>query len=163
MLAGLAVVLHVLTVFALVAGITGRGRCTQQALKSTDLGEMRTLLKMSSVFERTMVRGMTGAVLLTGLLAAWARGWPILGFLQGGGVNFVLAALVIYLTIIPVIVLIFLPRGRVFERAMTEAVAENRITPALTAALRDPWVAAGRVYEMMMVAVLAYLMIVKPF
>ena len=39
------------------------------------------------------MRSATFAVRVAGLIAAWARGWPILGFLQGADVNWVLDSL----------------------------------------------------------------------
>ena len=163
MLPGLIVVVHVLAVFWLVAGIVGRGACYRQAARTSDLGALRTLVGLGGVFERAMVRPATFVVLLTGLLAAWLRGLPILGFLQGASLNWVLAALVIYLSIVPVIVFIFLPKGHVYRVALEEATEAGRVTPQLLAALDDPLVGAGRAYEIVMVVTLAYLMIMKPF
>src|SRR6185369_9725248 len=83
-----------------------------------------------------------------GLFAAWRGGWPILGFLQGGSVNWVLASLVLYLSLVPLIVWVFLPRGRVFELALQEAVAGGRVTPALREAFADPVVTAAHAWEL---------------
>ena len=163
MIAALAVVLHVLLVFLLVAGIFGRDIVYARAARSQDLSEIRALLSLGHVFEMRLVRPFTGYVLLAGLVAAWLRGWPILGFLQGGKSNWVLAAILIYLTLIPLIVFVFLPRGKVFRRAYDDAVARGAVTPELTAALGDPWLRAGRAYEWVMIAVLVYLMVLKPF
>jgi hypothetical protein len=95
-----------------------------------------------------MVRPGGLAVLLSGLAAAAMRGWPILGFLQGGASNWVLAALLVYLTLIPVIVLVFVPGLAAYEKALEQAHAAGAITPALKAALADPVVARARVYEL---------------
>src|SRR5262249_60280151 len=126
-----------------------------------DLGQGPPSMGPGRVFEVRLVRPFTGYVLLAGLLAAWLRGWPILGFLQGGKSNWVLAAILIYLTLIPLIVFVFLPRGRVFRRAYDEAIARGQVTPELTAALSDRWVWAARGYEWVMIATLAFLMVAK--
>ena len=160
---GLLVVAHVLSVFWLVAGVIGRAASHGRAAGSEDLHTLRTLMGMGSFFELAMVRPATFAVLLTGLVAAWLRGWPILGFLQGAGVNWVLVSLVIYLSIVPIIIFIFLPRARVYHAALEEATAAGQITPRLRAAMADPLVAVGRGYEIAMAVTLAYLMIQKPF
>jgi hypothetical protein len=118
---------------------------------------------LSNVFDFTLVRPISLFVLLTGLAAAWARGWPILGVLQRAPINWVLAALLIYLTIIPLIVFVFLPRARAYEHALAEASAQGTVTPALRAALDDPAVRAARVYVLVMIAVLTWLMVAKPF
>jgi hypothetical protein len=43
--------------------------------------------------------------------------------------------------------LIFLPRGRVFEAALADARQRGTVTPDLSAAFRDPWVAYARTFE----------------
>jgi hypothetical protein len=75
----------------------------------------------------------------------------------------VLAAILIYLTIIPWIVFVFVPRGKVFRLALEEGISRNEITPALKAALEDPLVEAARFYELAMIAVLTWLMVARPF
>jgi hypothetical protein len=134
MLAGIAVVVHVLFVFWLVAGVVGRDVCYRQAERATDLSALRTMVGLGSRFELTMVRPATFAVLVAGLIAAWARGWPILGFLQGAAPNWVLAALLIYLSIIPVIVFVFIPRGRIYHAE--QAVLGIYFAPSATAVPR---------------------------
>jgi uncharacterized membrane protein len=162
-LSALMVVLHVFAVFGLVAGIVGRAICHTRAQRADDLPTLRVSAELGNFFERTLVRPVSLVVLVTGLGAAWARGWPILGFLQGHPVNWVLAALAIYLTIIPVIVFVFLPRARVYEHALVQASAQGTVTPALRAALDDPAVRAARIYEMAMIGALTWLMVAKPF
>jgi hypothetical protein len=162
-LSALAVWIHVLLVFWLVAGIVGRDRCYRMAARTDDLQRLIWLVELGGMFERGMVRPATSAVLFAGLIAAWARGWPILGFLQGGSSNWVLVSLLIYLSIIPVIAFVFVPRGRVFRAALDEARGLGQETPRLKAALGDRVVAAARVYELVMVAVLAGLMVTRSF
>ena len=98
-----------------------------------------------------------------GLLAAWRGGWPILGFLQGGSANWILVSLVLYLTLVPLILWVFLPRGRVFEGALRDALAEGRVTPALRAAFADPVVAAAHAWELIAIVLVIALMVTKPF
>ncbi len=59
-----------------------------------------------------MIRPATSVVLLGGLLAAWLRGWPVLGFLQDGPSNWVLVSLLLLVSIIPIIVFVFLRENR---------------------------------------------------
>jgi len=88
-LAGLVVVLHVLAVFLLVGGIVARDTLYGRAARSDDLAAIAGLVANGALFEG-LVRASSGAVLVLGLAAAAARGWPILGFLQGAPVNWVL-------------------------------------------------------------------------
>ena len=59
--------------------------------------------------------------------------------------------------------LVFVPRRRVFERALTEAGEQGAVTAALAGALRDPVVAAARLLELVVVAAILTLRVVKPF
>ena len=54
-------------------------------------------------------------------------------------------------------------RGRVFERALAEATERGEVTPELGVAFRDPAVAAARIYEVIVVALIILLMVEKPF
>ncbi len=140
----LMVVARVLLVFWLVGGINGRNTCWAQAGRTDDLAALRTMAKLGGTFDRAMVRPAPFVVLLTGLVAAWVRGWPIRGFLQGGSVNWVLTALLIYLSTPPLIVFVFLPKGRVYRKALEEANASGAVTRALRAAINDPLVFVAR-------------------
>ena len=154
---------HILSVLWMVGGTAGRAVCTGLAGRSEDLNAVRTLMQASSAFEMKMVRPASIVVLVTGLITAQQGGWPILGFLQGASVNWVLAALAIYLSIIPVIVFIFLPRGRIYHRALQDAITRGVVTPELRAAQHDPAVRFARTYEIMILLVITFLMVVKPF
>ena len=163
MLPLLVIVLHVLTVLWLVSGIVGRDLCYGEAGRSDSLAALKMMVELGGRFERAMVRPATFIVLATGLVAARFRGWPILGVLQGGNVNWVLTALLVYLSVIPLIVFVFLPKGRVYHARLAEAETEGRVTPALRAALHDRALRMGRAYELVMIGVLVWLMVTKPF
>jgi hypothetical protein len=110
-----------------------------------------------------MVRPGSLLLLAGGLITAWAEGWPVFGFLQGGGANWVLVSLVLYLSTVPLIIGVFIPRGRVFEAALEEAAAQGSVTPRLTTAFADRAVAAAHGYEWLMIALIITLMVLKPF
>lgn len=163
MLAAFVVTLHVWSVFWLVAGIVGRDVAHANARRAPSLDALRTIADLATVFEVRFVRPATFVVLVTGLLATWLRGWPFLGFLDGSGPWWPALAIVIYLSIIPVIALVFLPRGRLYRQALEDAQAQGEITPALHAALHDRAVEVARMYEIVMVGFLAWLMVARPF
>jgi len=158
-----AVVLHVLSVLWLVSGIAGRDLCWRQASAATDLAQLKAIAAVASLFEMRAVRPPTFIVLVTGLLAVQLRGYGLFACFRGEGPAWPLTALLVYLSIIPVIVFVFVPRGRVFRAALDDAIAAGRVTPALTAALRDPAVRAARAYELLMIATLVVLMVMRPF
>jgi hypothetical protein len=155
--------LHVAAAMWLITGLIGRAVVLARAGRSSDIHEVVTLLPLSSIFEKSMVIPGSSAVLIAGLVTAWAEGWPILGFIQGGSVNWVLAALLLYLTIFPVIRFVFIPRGKVFEAAFQGAVKQGRVTPELSTAFNDPAVRAAHTYELVLMAVIVALMVLKPF
>jgi Predicted integral membrane protein (DUF2269) len=162
-LASVLKLIHVFAAFWLVTGIIGRYVALNKAEQSTDIPSLRVLIPVASVFERGMVLPGSFAVLIAGLVTAWIQGWPILGFFQGGASNWVLVSLVLFLSLIPVIIFIFVPRGKVFETAYTDAVTKDRITPELSTAFRDPVVRAGHIYEIIVMVVIVALMVLKPF
>ena len=154
--------LHVLSGFVFVSGLVGRGLALRDAARADEIHAVAALVRLAGRFE-ALVRAPSIVVLGLGLLAAWRGGWPILGFLQGGSVNWVLVSLVLYLSLVPLIVWVFLPRGRVFELALQEAVAAGRVTPALREAFADPVVAAAHAWELVAITLVIALMVTKPF
>lgn len=162
-LANILKLLHIFAAIWLIIGVVGRYVAMQKAEQSTDMGAVRALLSVAGVFERGFAIPGSLAVLVAGLVTAWAQGWPILGFLQGGSSNWVLVSLVLFLTLFPLIRFVFLPRGKVFEAAYNQAVAQDNVTPELSAAFRDPVVRAAHMYEFGITAVIVALMVLKPF
>jgi hypothetical protein len=164
-LAGFLKLIHALSGVLFVTGLIGRWVAmsrAEQAARAADLHAARALLGAAGVFER-MVIPSSMAVLLLGLLTAWGEGVPLLGFLRGSSANWLLVSLVLYLSIIPLVPLVFLKKGRAFEAAMEESVTQGRPTAGLVAAFADPTTRAAHGYELAVVLVVLVLMIAKPF
>jgi p-aminobenzoyl-glutamate transporter AbgT len=159
----LFVVVHVLSVLWLVSGVVGRDVCWWHAARATDLDALRHIAALAHVFDERAVRPSTFVVLVTGLLAVHMRGYPFLAFMRGEGPAWPFTALLIYLSIVPVIVFVFLPKGRAYREALTEAESRGELTARLRGAIEDPAVRAARGYEMLMIVVLVFLMVAKPF
>jgi hypothetical protein len=70
---------------------------------------------------------------------------------------------VLYLSTIPLILWVFLPRGRCFVQALDQASTREEVTAKLQAAFADRAVAAAHVYELLNVCVILILMVTKPF
>jgi uncharacterized membrane protein len=155
-------VAHAVLGIWIVAALVGRWVTLGQAARTTDITAVHTLLRLSDRFERMVVR-IPPVVLILGIGTAIAQGRPFLGPLQGGSVDWLLVSLVLYLSIIPLIPLIFIPRGRVFGAALTDADASGTVTPGLTAAFRDRVVLAAHLYEFAAIIAVFVLMITKPF
>ena len=158
-LADVMQLLHVIAAFAFVAGLVGRDLILGAARRADDLPKIRTLLHASEPFERHLVRTGSMLVLVFGILAWWAEELP----LWGTGTRWVTISLIAFATMIPLVPLVFLPRGKVFDAALADAEAAGEVTPALTAAFHDPAVAAARWYELGVVAAIIVLMVTKPF
>jgi hypothetical protein len=159
----LLVLLHVLGAVALFCGAVGRLVTYQLARSAQDVPGALALLKASDFFERRLTIPASALVLVLGLLAAWGSGWPLLGFLQGGRSNWLLAALIIYLLPIPAIPLYLLPARRRREAAAEGALAAGQITPALRAALDERGVLLYRWLELADITLVLALMVLKPF
>ncbi len=158
-LADVMQLLHVIAAFAFVTGLVGRDLILGAARRADDLPKIRTLLHASEPFERHLVRTGSMLVLVFGILAWWTEELP----LWGTGTRWVTISLIAFATIIPLVPLVFLPRGKVFDAALADAESAGEVTPALTAAFHDPAVAAARWYELGLVAFIVVLMVTKPF
>ena len=69
----------------------------------------------------------------------------------------------LFLSVLPLVPLVFLPRGRVFEAALEEAEAAGVVTDRLRAAWSDPVVRGAHIYELTAVTIVLVLMLSKPF
>jgi uncharacterized membrane protein len=162
-LSNLMKLLHILAGFGLMTGAIGRNITFRRAGEATDVGAVRALLEASEFFERRMLIPSSMAVLLFGLVTAWLQGWPILGFLQGGNSNWLLVSLILYLVPGFVIPGFLIPRRRQRQSALDQALAQGRITPELSAALHDKYVAGFRTVELVGLGLILILMVLKPF
>jgi hypothetical protein len=156
------VLAHALIGISFVAGLIGRWLVLGAAERATDLPAMRTLTAAAAPFERIVIVGSL-LVFAFGLAAAYLEGRSVLGPLTGGSVDWLFVSLILFLSILPLVPLVFLPRGRVFEAAMAEAEAAGRVTPELETAWRDPVARVAHVYELGAVTLILVLMLSKPF
>ncbi len=154
---------HVLLAFWFLAGIIGRQMVRALARKSQDVHDFARLSEVAGRFESLMVIPGNFAVILAGIPLALVGGWPILGFLQGGSSNWLLVTnvlLVLGLISVPVV---YLPRGKAFDRALQSALVVGTFTPELQATLDDPVVKFAHWGENIGLLVIVALMVLKPF
>jgi hypothetical protein len=121
LLALLLKVLHVLTAIWFISRLLGRWVALGQVARSDNIHTTYALTDLVGRFERTMVIPGSLILLVTGLLTAWAQKHPLLGFLQDTSTNWLLVSLMLYLSTIPLILWVFLPRGRRFVQALDQA------------------------------------------
>jgi hypothetical protein len=160
--ANLLKVVHALLGVWFVAALVGRWVALGAAARATDIRALRGMLTVASRFERVVIIAPS-LVLVLGIATAIAQGRPFLGPFQGAQVDWLFASLVIFLSPLPLVPLVFLPRGKVFEAALIEAEAEGEVTDRLKIAFRDPVVLGAHVYELGSTLVVLVLMLTKPF
>jgi hypothetical protein len=158
---GALALVHALAGIAFVAGLVGRWIVLGRAARAADLATMRTLAAAAAPFERLVVVGSV-VVLVFGVATAIAQGRPFLGPLVGARVDWLFVSVLLYLSLIPIVPLVFVPRGRVFAAALADAVARDEVTPALHRAWNDPVVRLAHLYELAAVTVVLALMLAKP-
>ena len=155
--------IHITSGIAMIAGGIGREFTRAQARRTADIRTFQALAAVSGRFEQLLAIPGSLAVFFTGIVLAWLQGWPLLGLAQGASVNWLLAALTLYIAFYPLVIWIFIPRGRRFQPILADAVAQGRVTAELTAALNDPTAHRAHQIEYVLVAGLLFLMVAKPF
>ena len=153
------VLLHVAVSFWFVAGLLGRNVTMARARSANDLSTLVELVDLSGRFERLMVIPGSFAVVVAGLLAAWAEGQP----LAGADDWWLFTSLILFVGLGVLVPTVFLPHGKIFESALDDAKRRGEVTPELRTALRDPAVRNARAIELVVVAVILTLMVTKPF
>jgi Predicted integral membrane protein (DUF2269) len=149
---------HVAIAFAFITGLLGRWILLHRAASAENVETAHELAQAAAPFEKLVIRG-GNLILPTGLLTAWAQGYPWLGLTTG----WMLLSVVLLPSVIPLVPLVFLPRGRVFEAAMADARQRGTVTSELRAAFADARVAFAHRYEVVAVGIVVALMVLKPF
>ena len=149
---------HVFVAFGFITGLLGRWILLGSATRAGEVETAYHLSQAAAPVERLVIKG-GNLVLPAGLLTAWAQDYPWLGLTTG----WMLVSVVILLSVLPLVPLVFLPRGRVFEAAMSSARAAGAVTPELRAAFADPMVRFAHWYELLAVGIVVALMVLKPF
>jgi uncharacterized membrane protein len=156
--------LHVLAAFALVGGEIGRIIVFERAKKATDVKIVAAMLQLFVFFTSKLVSIGGGLTFLLGLITAGAQGGAvlILGFLMGGKINWVLAAIILYIIIMVLVFSINVPRGKVMGQALGAALGKGKITPELTAAMNDKALNTNFIIQDILILLIIVLMILKP-
>lgn len=151
---------HVLCVIALLAGLIGRGMVRLRIPHITSIQTLQEIMVLVVRFDDLFVIRGSQLTLISGLLVWWAGAWPVFA---GGHPTWALVSTVLFLSLLPAVFLVFIPRGKAFAKVFGEALAQQRITPELRAALADRAVRYATVYETVTVAIILPLMVLKPF
>jgi uncharacterized membrane protein len=155
-------VLHALTGALLLGGLVARWVSLGAAARARDVHDVRTLLSVTARFERLVI-AMFFLVLILGVSTAIVQGRPFLGPLQGHHVDWLFVSFVLYIVTIPLVPLVFIPRGKVFDAALERAGDAGPVPDDLRAAFSDRAVLGAHVFELVGVFVVFALMVGKPF
>ena len=154
--------LHILAAFWFISGILGRQLVRALARRRTAVGDFAELSQVAGKFESLMVIPGNAMVIVFGVLLAWLGGWPIFGFLQGSNANWLLVTNLILLGGLLLVPFVYLPRGKVFDRALQRALGAGEMTAELTNVLDDPVVKWAHRGEYIGLLVIIILMVLKP-
>lgn len=150
--------IHVFGAFWLVGGLFARWVTLSRAEHADDIRTVSDLSELAGRFDFT-VRPASFVVLVGGLLTAWAQGQPLFG----DGAGWVTLSLILFFSVAPLIVFVFVPAGRRFDAVLAAARERGSVTPELRSAFRNSAVRAAHVYEVLSLGLIVYLMIAKPF
>ena len=153
-------VLHILAVTAVIGGVVGRALIRARLVRLDDIHIVREFIALEGHFDQWLVIHGWNTTLLTGLLLAWLGHWPLL---HAGVPTWTLVGAVLFLVIIPLVIWVFIPRGKVFGEVFQKALAQERVTAELRAAFSDRVIRACWLYEYLMLPVVLALMVMKPF
>jgi uncharacterized membrane protein len=154
--------LHIGSAILLIGGIIARQLVRSIAKRSEDPRILAAMFQAADPIERVMVIPGSIATILFGVLLALVTRAPILGFLQGASRNWLLLSNVLILLTIPLVPLVFIPRGKVFGSRLEHALEEGRITPELRSSLADPVVGFFHGFEILVLLFVVFLMVFKP-
>lgn len=158
----LIVVVHVFSAIAMVAGLVARELTRMQMRKTNELAGYLTLLDMVGRFENILVRPGSMLIAVSGILLAVLEGYPLFGFLQGGQVNWLLISNLLVVSIVALIIFVFIPQGKQFDRLVAESKQKGEITPALRDEDGRPILVWAHRWENVATALILFLMIAKP-
>jgi len=155
--------IHISAAFMFLIGVAGWFLTISHAGKEKDVRTINSLVTLGIKFKNFLMFPGETILFIAGLLAAWRGEVPILGFLQGGDVNWLLVSLILYLIRIPVIMLISVPNEKALNKRLEDALGEGQVTQELQATLTDKTAKSANIYTLATYAVIIFLMVMKPF
>jgi uncharacterized membrane protein len=155
--------LHLVSAIVFIGGILARQLVRSVAEKSPDVHNFAVLSRAAGRIENLMVIPGNLAVIIIGVFLALITGAPIFGVLQGSSQNWLLVSNILLLVGLITVPLVFAPRGRRFDLALQDALAQGQWTPQLRAQVNDKLVRAVHLGEIILIVVVLYLMVFKPF
>jgi len=154
---------HISAAFMFLIGVGGWFLTISHAGKEKEVKSINSLVSLGIKFKNYLMFPGETILFFAGLLAAWRGEVPILGFLQGGDVNWLLVSLILFLIRIPVIMMVAVPNEKALNKTLAEALGKGQVTTELTSALSDKTAKRANIYSIATYAVIVFLMVMKPF
>jgi len=155
--------LHIVSAIWFIGGIAARQIVRAYAKQTDDVQRFAAMTEAAGRIERAMVIPGNFAVLLFGVILGLMIGAPILGFVQGASRNWLLVSNLLLLAGFFNVPLVFLPRGKLFDAALKDALARGQITPELRTQMNDKVVRNVHIFEMSAIGIVVFLMVFRPF
>src|SRR5687767_5179302 len=124
--------LHIASAIWFIGGVIARQIVRAYAKRTEDVQRFAILSEAAGRIESTMVIPGNFAVIVFGIIYGLIIDAPILGFLQGDARNWLLVSNVLLLLGFFNIPLVFIPKGRLFDIALKDALAKGQMTPNCT-------------------------------
>ena len=154
---------HITSVIVCIGGLFARQLVRQQAKKMNDIQSFAIFSQAAGKIEKVMVIPGMAAILVFGVILGLLGHFPILGFLQGAQQNWLLVSNILLIGTQVIIPTVFIPRGKIFEPLLQDALIKGQITPELRAAMNDNAVKLAHLYEEVALIIITALMVLKPF
>jgi uncharacterized membrane protein len=154
---------HIASVIVCIGGLFARQLVRQQAKKMNDIQSFAIFSQAAGKIEKTMVIPGMAAILVFGVILGLIGHFPILGFLQGAQQNWLLASNILLIGAQVIIPTVFIPRGKIFEPILQDALTKGQITSELRVAMNDKAVKIAHIYEEVALIIITALMVFKPF
>jgi len=154
--------LHIYAAIIFVGGLFARQAVRSLTSRASDVGAIVTLTQAAGRVERLMVIPGNILAIVFGVVSALLTRAPLFGSILGDSRNWLLASTVILVLLLPLVPIVFLPRGKHFESALRDATDAGHITPELRQQMADPVVRRAHWAELIGVGLIVVLMVFKP-
>src|SRR3989304_2992528 len=155
--------LHIASAIWFIGGVIARQIVRAHAKRTDDVQHFAIISVAAGQIETTMVIPGNFAVIVFGVIYELMIGAPILGFLQGASRNWLLVSNILLLLGFLNVPLVFIPKGRLFDAALKDALAKEQMTPELRAHINDRPVGIVPFSELAALGFITFLMVFKPF
>ena len=155
--------LHLASAVWFIGGVVARQIVRAYAKRTDNVQRFATMSEAAGRIESTMVIPGNFAVIVFGVIYGLMIHAPILGFLQGDSRNWLLVSNVLLLLGFFNIPLVFIPKGKLFDLALKDALAKGQMTPELHARMDDQTVRIVHFIELAVLGVITFLMVFRPF